>query len=189
MVGVDVANLETLKDQPFRLLAEMDRRLQARVSDLGGANLDGDAWVGLNFRLGDTQYLVPQAEVREVITPPLFSRVPNAKPWLLGIANARGSLLPLIDLRLLLDGEPSNIARGSRFMILNSDEIPAGFLVDGVTGYRRFSSSEQRNDLAGAKPSHWQEFLLGSFVREQQPYLVFSFMKLAIADIFQNASA
>ncbi|MGJ8669692.1 MAG: chemotaxis protein CheW [Oceanococcus sp.] len=189
MVGLDETDLAGLREQPFRLLAEMDRRLQARISDLGGSNLGDDAWVGLNFRFGDKQYLAPQAEVREVITPPLFSRVPNAKPWLLGVANARGSLLPLIDLRLLLDGEPSTIQRGSRFMVVNSDEIPAGFLVDGVTGYRRFASAEQRHDLASKEASHWQEFLLGSFVREQQPYLVFSFMKLALADIFQNASA
>lgn len=189
MMGLEVTDLAALREQPYQLLAEMDRRLQARVSDLGGSHLGDDAWVGLSFRLGDKQYLAPQPEVREVITPPLYSRVPNAKPWLLGVANARGSLLPLIDLRMLLDGEASTVQRGSRFMILNSDEIPAGFLVDGVAGYRRFSSREQRNDLAAKQAPHWQEFLLGSFVREQQPYLVFSFMKLALADVFQNASA
>ncbi len=189
MVGLDVTDFAALREQPYRLLAEMDRRLQARISDLGGSNLGDDAWVGLSFRLGDKQFLAPQAEVREVITPPVYSRVPNARPWLMGVANARGSLLPLIDLRLLLDGQASTVQRGSRFMILNSDEVPAGFLVDGVSGYRRFASAEQRNDLASKEAKHWQDFLLGSFVREQQPYLVFSFMKLALADIFQNASA
>ncbi len=188
MVAADVHDLRMLAGQPYQLLVELDRRLQARVSDLGGGDA-GDAWVGLNFRLGETQFLAPQAEVREVITPPVYSRVPNAKPWLLGVANARGSLLPLIDLRLLLDGKASSIARGSRFMVINSDEIPAGFLVDGVTGYRRFSSREQRNDLVAQQPAQWQDYMLGSFVREHQPYLVFSFMKLALADIFQNASA
>lgn len=188
MVAVESQDLKSLADQPYKLLVELDTRLQARVSDLGGGDA-GDAWVGLNFRLGDTQYLAPQSEVREVITPPLYTRVPNAKPWLLGVANARGSLLPLIDLRLLLDGEASSISRSSRFMVLNSDEVPAGFLVDGVTGYRRFSSREQRNDLIAQQAQNWHEYLLGSFVREHQPFLVFSFMKLALADLFQNASA
>lgn len=188
MVAADYQELQTLADQPYRLLVELDRRLQARVSDLGGTDA-GDAWVGLNFRLGERHFLVPQTEIREVITPPQYSRVPNAKPWLMGVANARGSLLPLIDLRQLLDQQPSSIARGSRFMVLNSDEVPAGFLVDGVTGYRRFSSHEQRNDLVAQQAEHWQPYMLGSFVREHQPYLVFSFMKLVLADIFQNASA
>ena len=74
-------------------------------------------------------------------------------------------------------------------MVLNSEEIPAGFLVDSVSGYRRFASHEQRNDLVTKQSTNWQEFLLGSFVRDQQAYLVFSFMKLALADVFQNASA
>lgn len=187
MVSTEFQQLQHLAQQPYRLLVEMDRRLQARVSELGGSE-SGDAWVGLNFRLAGRHFLAPQSEIREVITPPQFSRVPNSKSWLLGVANARGSLLPLIDLRQLLDGEATNIERGSRFMVLNSEEIPAGFLVDSVAGYRRFSSQEQRNDLLDKEPEHWRPYTLGSFVREQQAYVVFSFMKLALADIFQNAS-
>lgn len=188
MLSADVQELRALADQPFRLLVELDQRLQTRFTDVGGTDAS-DAWVGLGFRLGASSLLAPQREIREVITVPAYSRVPNAKSWLLGIANVRGSLLPLIDLRQLLDGESSVVTRSSRFMVLNSEEIPAGFLVDSVTGYRRFASHEQRNDLVAKQPQNWQEFLLGSFVRDQQAYLVFSFMKLALADLFQNASA
>ena len=188
MLNTEVTDLRQLAERPYHLLALLDQRLQARVSETGSADV-ADAWVGLGFQLGEQGFLVPQREIREVITVPAYSRVPNAKPWLLGIANVRGNLLPLIDLRALLDDEVSEIQRSSRFMVLNSDEVPAGFLVDGVTGYRRFSSLEQRNDLVGQQPEHWQEYMLGSFVRDQQSYLVFSFMKLALSDRFQNASA
>lgn len=188
MLNTEVTDLRRLAERPYQLLALLDQRLQARISETGATD-SSDAWVGLGFQLGGQGYLAPQREIREVITVPQYSRVPNSKTWLLGIANVRGNLLPLIDLRALLDGEMSKTSRASRFLVLNSDEIPAGFLVDGVTGYRRFSSLEQRNDLVQQQPSHWQDYLLGSFVREQQPYLVFSFMKLALADVFQNASA
>lgn len=188
MVQAEVINLRDLADRPYQLLATLDQRLQAQQAD-SGARESADAWVGLGFGMGESSFLVPQREIREVITVPAFSRVPNARPWLMGIANVRGNLLPLIDLRMLLEGEASSLSRSSRFLVLNSDEIPAGFLVDSVTGYRRFTSNEQRNDLLGQQPEQWRQFMLGSFVRDQQPYLVFSFMKLALADIFQNASA
>lgn len=188
MLNTEITDLRQLADQPYHLLALLDQRLQARVSETGSTE-HGDAWVGLGFNLGEQGFLVPQREIREVITMPAFSRVPNARPWLMGIANVRGNLLPLIDLRSLLDDRKSDTSRASRFLVLNSDEIPAGFLVDGVTGYRRFSSVEQRNDLVTQQPPHWQPYMLGSFVRDQQSFLVFSFMKLALSDIFQNASA
>jgi twitching motility protein PilI len=188
MLSAEVTNLRGLTEQPFALLHALDQRLQARLVDTGASEL-ADAWVGLGFNLGNQTYLAPQREIREVITVPKYSRIPNAKPWLLGIANVRGSLLPLVDLRQLIDGKATELSRSSRFMVLNSDEIPAGFLVDGVSGYRRFGSYEQRNDLLEQQSEHWREYMLGSFVREQQAYLVFSFMKLAMSDIFQNASA
>lgn len=188
MVSVENNDLRALADRPFHLLLSLEQRLSSRLARSGGAE-GADAWVGLGFSMGEDNYLAPQREVREVITVPAFTRIPNAKPWLMGIANVRGSLLPLIDLRQLIDGEASPISRTSRFMVLNSDEIPAGFLVDAVSGYRRFASLDQRHDLAAESPAGWRDFLLGAFVREHQAFRVFSFMKLATSDIFQNASA
>ncbi len=188
MPSTEIRNLRGLAAEPFHLLAVLDQRIAARAAETGSHDA-GDAWVGLSFTLGEQAYLAPQREIREVIPMPAYSRVPNCRPWLMGIANVRGNLLPLIDLRQLLDGESTVITRSSRFMVLNSEEVPAGFLVDGVGGYRRFASNEQRNDLVVNQPAHWRRFLLGSFVRDQESSLVFSFMKLAAADIFQNASA
>ena len=188
MLDAESTDLRELRQQPFRLLAALDQRLQSRVTEAGVGDA-GDAWVGLGFRLDDQWYLAPQREVREVITMPSYSRVPNARDWLMGVANVRGSLLPLVDLRRLIDGRPSRVDRASRFMVINSDEVPAGFLVDSVTGYRRFAVHEQRNDLVGKQADNWRNYLLGGFVRDQQSYLVFSFLKLVTAEIFQNASA
>ncbi len=189
MLSAEINDLRNLSEQPYHLLVALDQRLQARIAEAGTASDIADAWVGLAFTLAGQSCLAPQREIREVITIPAYSKIPNAKPWLLGIANVRGSLLPLIDLRQLIDGQASVPTRSSRFMVLNSDEIPAGFLVDSVSGYRRFASHEQRNDLVSQCSPSWRDYLLGSFVREQQAYQVFSFMKLALADVFQNASA
>ena len=159
-----------------RSAAALSRILEGRRFDAAGA-------LGLD-RLQDVLEPVNTLDQQQQRLPAVFLRCRVEVEELLRIPNA-----PLIDLRQLLDGEPSVVSRSSRFMVLNSEEIPAGFLVDSVSGYRRFASHEQRNDLVTKQSANWQEFLLGSFVRDQQAYLVFSFMKLALADVFQNASA
>ncbi len=179
--------LASLRNRPYALLAEMDRRLQATNLE-AGLTAAADSWVGLGFRMGEQWYLAPQREVREVIVPPESTRVPGARAWLRGVANVRGNLLPLVDLGLLLGFKPPAIQRGSRYMVLNSDEVPGGFLVDAVSGYRRFLPQDQRHELVAGQPDDVKPYLLGGFVREGESWLVFSLMKLIRAEVFQNAS-
>ena len=53
-------------------------------------------------------YLVAREEAREVLgVPAPLTRVPGAKSWILGLANVRGQLLPIIDLRAYLGSGPT----------------------------------------------------------------------------------
>ena len=178
------ADLLALRDDPFELLGALEKRLQAtRIDVAAGA---AQFWTGLGFRLGDRWLVVPREDVREVIMVPALTRVPGARPWLLGLANVRGSLLPVCDVRRLLGEEHHTLARGSRVLVFNSDRVPAGFLVDEVVGYRQFTPADQRHELAedvGAlKP-----YLLGAFARDAEPWLVMSLHKLAGGDAFSRA--
>ena len=177
------AELLALRGDPFALLAALERKLQSNRIDLAAGA--AQFWTGLGFRLGDRWLGAPRADVSEVIMVPALTRVPGARPWLLGLANVRGSLLPVCDVRRLLGEEHHTLARGSRVLVFNSDRIPAGFLVDEVVGYRQFAPSDQRHELAedvGAlKP-----YLLGAFAREAEPWLVMSLHKLAGGDAFNR---
>jgi twitching motility protein PilI len=177
-------DLKALRDEPFDLLAALEKRLQtARVDLAAGA---AQYWTGLGFRLGDRWLVAPREDVREVIVPPALTRVPGGRPWLLGVANVRGSLLPVCDLHRLLGEEHRTLARGSRVLVYNSDRVPAGFLVDEVAGYRQFTPADQRaellTDVGPLKP-----YLLGAFVREGQPWLAMSLHKVAAGDAFNRA--
>lgn len=180
--------LRTLRDKPFDLLAALDARLQATAT-AGTSNDAQDVWVGLGFRMVGQQMVTPRADVREVLTPPDYTRVPGAKPWLLGIANVRGDLLPLIDMNRLLGGEATAIQRGTRVLVYNSNEAPAGFLVDEVAGFRRFSPQDQRHELVPDEGGALNPYLLGAFVRDGQLWLAISLSKLVTSALFQNAAA
>lgn len=165
------AELRSLRDDPFELLLLLETRLRATKLDIAAGQ--AETWTGLGFRLGRSWLAVPKEDVREVIVPPKPTRVPNAKPWLSGVANVRGELLTIIDLpRLLgLDVEPDN--RAQRVLVFNSERVPAGFLVDEVAGYRQFTPSEQRHEIK-QDTGAFAPYLLGAFVRDGQPWLAFS---------------
>lgn len=180
------ADLRVLRDQPFELLTALEARLRdARHDLLAGQE---QTWTGLGFRIGDTWLVAPREDVREVIPPPPSpTRVPNAKPWLRGLANVRGELLTLVDLRALLDLPAATDARSQKLLVLNSKRVPAGFIVDEVGGYRQFAAAEQRRELGNAGP--FAPFLLGGFVREGQAWLALSLHKLSLDERFTHAAA
>ena len=82
----------------------MERRSRAAAAGaLGGGDVSLEEWVGVGFRLGTERFLVPRGEVREVLmVPPAITRVPGAKSWVRGLANVRGHLLPVVDLKEFL---------------------------------------------------------------------------------------
>lgn len=178
------ANLRGLRDDPYRLLAELDSRLRSMRSDAAAGT--GPVWQGLAFRQGERWLVTPKDDVREVIPPPRVTRVPNAKPWLAGVANVRGSLLTLVDLGLLGGGDGSAGGRTARVLVLNSDQMPAGFLVDEVAGYRQFTAAEQAPaDLAPGDVM--APYVLGGFVREGRSWQVLSLHKLAQSETLRRA--
>ncbi len=85
-------------------------------------------------------FLVAREETREVLGyPSVVTRVPGAKAWIRGLANVRGQLLPVVDLRTFLGSGATNTGRKTRVLVAHHREMPAGLLVDEVLGFRRFA--------------------------------------------------
>lgn len=85
----------------------------------------------LTFRLEQQVYALPAESVSEVIHVPAVARVPQAPPGLLGIANLRGAILPLVSLRGLLGGVDAVSCSTSRAIVLAGNP-PAAVAVDAV---------------------------------------------------------
>lgn len=174
---------ESLRDRaadPFDLLLELERRLRAARRD-GGAG--ESLWSGLGVRIDRYRCVLPRADVREVIPQAALTRVPGARPWLLGLANVRGSLLPVFDLRLLAELPAGEDQRGTRVLVFNSEQVPAGFVVDEVYGQRQFSPAEQapRHARADSPLAPW---LLGAFERDGEVWLALSLHRLVASERF-----
>src|SRR5258708_20149472 len=95
--------LKSLRDRPFELLAELERRGRATSAQANPETNAGREWVGVALRMAGDLYLVAREETREVLgVPASTTRVPGAKPWVKGLANLPGHLLPTIHLPQLL---------------------------------------------------------------------------------------
>ncbi len=173
-----------LRQEPFDILLRLEESVRTARLDITAGQ--ASTWVGLGFRVGKRWFVCPRQEVREVVPPPPSTRVPNSKDWLKGLANFRGNLLALVDLSRILDDVPLAATRSSRVLVLNSDRVPLGLMVDEVVGYRTFVAGDQ--DPSGTSdPAPLGPWLLGAFQREGQLWKVLSLHKLSASDLLKQA--
>lgn len=182
-------NLRSLRDQPFDLLREIERRARAALKGLGGDASEERLWVGVAFRLGGESFLAAREETREVLSfPNLLARVPGAKAWVRGLASVRGQLLPVIDIRNFLGGGVTPANRGARVVVVNHRDVPAGLMVDEVLGFRRFNDSEFTPE-APTTLLRCERYLAGAFKRGAEVWPVFSLRTLLESNEFLQAAA
>ena len=182
------ADLAALVEQPFELLQEIERRSRAVHADGGSSDTPAE-WVGVGFRIGEEQFVASREQVREVLMlPDAMTRVPGANRWLLGIANLRGHLLPLIDVKLLLGSGRTTLRRTTRVISINHREVPAGLVVDEVLGFRRFMDHEFANEAAKTIV-RCDRFLGGTYQRGDESWPVFNLFDLVESNMFLQAAA
>ena len=133
--------------------------------------------------------MVAREETREVLAyPSVITRVPGAKSWIRGIANVRGQLLPVVDLRAFLGGGATSTGRSTRVLVANHRDVPAGLLVDEVLGFRRFNDAE----FSAVPPPtivRCDRYLAGAFRRGSESWPVFSLRTLLESPEFLQAAA
>lgn len=103
----------------------------------------------LTFRVGPFGLLIPPDAGREVVLPPSVSRLPHLPVWLLGIANVRGTLVPVVDTARALEVEHDAAVR-RYLLIFNHDNEVFGLLVDGLPRRQNFEAHERLSN----RPPH-----------------------------------
>jgi purine-binding chemotaxis protein CheW len=95
-------------------------------------NLDDDEQVVV-FRLDKEEFGVPIASVQEIVrVPDQLIRVPKAPSFVEGVINLRGTVLPVIDLRLRLGLKQIERTDRQRIMVFLISNVRTGFIVDQV---------------------------------------------------------
>lgn len=77
----------------------------------------------LTFALGDEEYAISVSMVREVLEVPRVTKIPRMPPFMRGVINLRGTVVPVIDLRVKFGMAETAIEKSTAIIVL---EIPAG---------------------------------------------------------------
>ena len=86
----------------------------------------------LSFRLGEEEYAIDILKVREIRAHEAATRMPNAPDFVKGVINLRGTIVPILDLRLRFGFEDVHNA-STVTIILSIAGREAGIVVDAVS--------------------------------------------------------
>ncbi|WP_430460519.1 chemotaxis protein CheW [Thalassolituus sp. LLYu03] len=124
---------------PFARLLEIAERSRRNASALPQQVEVVTYWRGVGFMLAGQNFVADMTEVSEILQPPRLTKVPGVRSWVLGVANVRGRLVPVMDLAGLL-GLPSKANwRSRRVLVVEQDDHLTGLLVDAVLGMQQFA--------------------------------------------------
>ena len=106
------------------------------MSDTKNELIDPDEMEGhdnqfVTFAVAGEMFAVPMGPVQEIIRVPEVARLPLAPATLDGLANLRGRVLPIINLRRLFNCEDREHDDSTRAVVINLGQ-PLGFVVDRV---------------------------------------------------------
>ena len=121
-------------------ITNAEKKQSTLTGEKAGADDDTASSAVLGVAVGEDRYLIPMAEVSEVIPIPKLAHVPLTQPWFLGLANVRGNLYGITDLGVYLGGEPVPFNLKSRILLVMAEnKLYGGFIVNSMLGIRDLS--------------------------------------------------
>lgn len=105
----------------------------------------------LTFRLGAEEYGVGILTVREIRGWTQVTAIPHSPAWLQGVINLRGTVVPIVDLRIKFASANVAYDETTVVIVLNVADRAVGIVVDAVSDVISFSRSDIKPapDLGG----------------------------------------
>ncbi len=172
---------------PITLLKDLESKVRSTALGLPEQEELIETWSGIGFRIGQYHFVSPMSEVSELLRVPAHTRLPNVKPWVMGVSNIRGRLIPLIDLSTFFGAESKVPIRSRRILVIDQGEQMDGLVVDGVDGMQYFAADSFDSNIPDL-PYELQQFVFGHFKKEDTIWCRFSMKVLGDHEQFQDVA-
>lgn len=86
----------------------------------------------LLVEIDNERYALPSSSVQGIVRHHPWTAVPGAPPALPGIISQRGLILPIVEMRVLLDLPEADVQRATRFVFVQHQETDMALLIDRV---------------------------------------------------------
>jgi len=108
----------------------------------------------VGFLVGDVRYAVDIQRVREIINPLPIVELPHAPRSVLGVADHRGEVVPVVDLRQRFGLASAQETRRTKWVVVSGEAHAVGLVVDAVTDvFGTGAESERTVPTMGAADS------------------------------------
>lgn len=163
---------------PFETLLDIERDCKAYAVNIPRQIVTERDWYGIGFKSNNCNFACPLQEVTEVLLWPNITEVPGAHTWFKGVANLRGRILPVTDLKGFITKKPHKENVQSRILVVSFEGALFGFSVEQVLGIERFFREEIKPSGDFEQIKDYLPYVQGAFERERQPWFVMSFHSL-----------
>lgn len=110
------------------------------------ATIDNAPQQYLTFTLGGEMFAVAILNVKEIIEYGTITEIPMMPPFIRGVINLRGSVVPVIDLSCRFGGKTTEVARRTCIVIIELNDGDSkhdiGIMVDAVSEVLEISAAE-----------------------------------------------
>jgi purine-binding chemotaxis protein CheW len=87
----------------------------------------------VGFIVGDVAYAVPIVHVQEIVAPLELTELPHSPDVVAGVADHRGQVIPIVDLRARFKLPKASDRRRVKWILVRLEERTFGLAVDRVT--------------------------------------------------------
>ena len=144
-------------------------------------------WRGVGFRLGQRRLVSSFEEVVEILPLPAVTPVPGSQPWMFGVANVRGNLLPVVDLKQFMEGERTITHEGQRCLVVRQVGGNVAVIIDELFGQRTFNDTH-RAELDGENEGRYGQLVNQVYRLADTSWGVFSMQTLTRTPEFRQAT-
>lgn len=134
----------------------------------------------LTFTLGNEEYGVDILKVQEIRGYDTVTRLPDAPDYVKGVINLRGTIVPVLDLRIKFNVGVVEYNTFTVMIILNIAKRVVGIVVDGVSDVMQLTESQLRPppDLGLAQAGGASQFITGIGALEDRMLILVDIEKL-----------
>lgn len=96
----------------------------------------------VGFRLAEQDYAFRIEQIQEIVIPDRLTQLPQVPDYIEGVSNLRGTIIPVVSLRRLLNLPPVPVDSETRTIVVNVHPRIIGCTVDSVTQVLRIAPGE-----------------------------------------------
>lgn len=173
---------------PCDVLQDIESRSRGKALGLPQQLEVKRTWSGIGFRVGELLLVSSLGAISEILINISITKVPHAKSWVRGVANLRGTLAPVIDLKMFIEGGgAATKTRRSRTLVVSNDNLTVGLVVDEALGLRHFFDEERVGGISSL-PDAYKQFVIGGYKQGNTQWGVFNMDKLVTHQQFLDVA-